>query len=50
MLSNEWKLPKSFLSENNTKLIRINPDNEESCEGVVKINFGAKKALKMLNS
>ena len=49
MLSNEWKLPKSFLSENNTKLIRINPDNEVDCEGIIKINFGAKKALKMLS-
>lgn len=49
MLSNEWKLPKSFLTENNTKLIRINPDDEDYEEGIVKINFGAKKALHMLN-
>jgi len=50
MMSNEWKLPKSFLSENNTKLIRINPDCEDDNEGVIKINFGAKKALGMLNT
>ena len=50
MMSNEWKLPKSFLAENNTKLIRINPDTEEDCEGVIKISLGAKKALRMLNS
>jgi len=47
MLSNEWKLPKHFLSENKTKLIRVNPDSEKE-EGVININLGAKKAMKML--
>jgi NAD-dependent SIR2 family protein deacetylase len=50
MMSNEWKLPKSFLANHNTKLIRINPDDEDDCEGVIKINFGAKKALRLLSS
>ena len=49
MMSNEWKLPKSFLAENSTKLIRINPDSEEDCDGVIKISLGAKKALRMLS-
>ena len=49
MMSNEWKLPKHFLSDINTKLIRINPDNEES-DGVVKISLGGMKAMKILNT
>lgn len=49
MMSNEWKLPKHFLSDINTKLIRINPDNEES-DGVIKISLGGMKAMKILNT
>tara|TARA_B100000886_G_C20419012_1_gene490580 strand:- start:313 stop:1212 length:900 start_codon:yes stop_codon:yes gene_type:complete len=48
MMSNEWKLPKHFLSDLNTKLIRINPDNEED-KGAIKINLGGMKAMKMLH-
>tara|TARA_B110001469_G_scaffold99920_1_gene97069 strand:+ start:407 stop:559 length:153 start_codon:yes stop_codon:yes gene_type:complete len=40
---------KSFLSITNTKLIRINPDNEEDIEGILKLKFGAKKALNLIN-
>ena len=43
------EIAKSFLSENNTKLIRINPDIEDEFEEIIKINLGAKKALRMLN-
>jgi len=48
MMSNEWKLPKAFLSNKNTNLIRINPDNQTE-SGVVHINLGAMKALKMID-
>ena len=48
MMSNEWKLPKHFLSDINTKLIRINPDNQEDND-VIKINLGAMKAMKTLS-
>ena len=50
MMSNEWKLPKHFLSDINTNLIRINPDEEidENKVGVIKIKLGAMKAMKML--
>ena len=47
MMRNEWKLPKHFLSDINTKLIRINP-NDEINNGVININLGAMKAMKML--
>lgn len=50
MLSNEWKLPKHFLSKNNTKMIRINPDTNDHDKDIIKINLGAKNALKMINS
>ncbi len=49
MMSNEWKLPKHFLSESNTKLIRINPDDEDNNE-VIKISSGAMKSMKMMNN
>ena len=47
MLSNEWKLPKCFLSKDNTNLIRINPDEDDD-EDVIKISLGAKKGFKLL--
>lgn len=47
MMSNEWKLPRSFLSKVNTNLIRINPDNDED-NNVVKIKLGAKKGIGLL--
>ena len=47
MLSNEWKLPKSFMSSKNTKMIRINPDDTED-EGILKLKFGAKKGIGLL--
>ena len=47
-IGNEWKLPKAFLSNQNTNLIRINPDNQTE-SGVVHINLGAMKALKMID-
>ena len=47
MLSNEWKLPKTFMNEKNTKMIRINPDETEE-EGVLKIPFGAKKGINLI--
>lgn len=49
MLSNEWKLPKSFMSEERTKMIRINPDDFEE-DGVLKIPLGAKQGIKMICS
>ena len=49
MLSNEWKLPSSFMGEKNTKMIRINPDETEE-EGVLKIPYGAKKGIKLLKN
>tara|TARA_B100000524_G_scaffold348277_1_gene252296 strand:+ start:1332 stop:2240 length:909 start_codon:yes stop_codon:yes gene_type:complete len=49
MLSNEWKLPKCFLSDGNTKLIRVNPDDDED-EGVVKLKLGSMKAMKMIST
>ena len=49
MLSNEWKLPKSFMGEQNTKMIRINPDETEE-EGVLKIPYGAKKGIKLIKN
>ena len=48
MLSNEWKLPKHFLSNNKTKLIRINPDNTDEEDGVIHFNLGALSGLKLL--
>lgn len=47
MMSNEWKLPRSFLSRVNTNLIRINPDNDED-NNVIKIKLGAKKGINLL--
>jgi NAD-dependent SIR2 family protein deacetylase len=48
MMSNEWKLPKAFLSNDNTHLIRINPDDQTE-PGVVHVNAGAMRAIKMIN-
>jgi len=48
MLSNEWKLPKSFMSEERTKMIRINPDNNNEEYGIINISLGANKGIKML--
>ena len=47
MMSNEWKLPKNFLNKDKTKMIRINPDAEDE-PGVITINLGAKKAMRMI--
>ncbi len=47
MLSNEWKLPKSFLSKINTNLIRINPDNDEE-QSVIKVKLGAKLGISLI--
>ena len=47
MMSNEWKLPKNFLNKKKTKMIRINPDAENET-GVITINLGAKKAMRMI--
>ena len=49
MLSNEWKLPKCFLSDGNTKLIRVNPDDDED-EGVIKLKLGSMKAMKIIST
>lgn len=49
MLSNEWKLPKSFMNQYNTKMIRINPDDTEE-DYVLKIPFGAKKGISLLKN
>ena len=49
MMSNEWKLPKSFLSQVNTNMIRINPDEDED-DHIVKIKLGAKKGLTIINN
>ena len=49
MLSNEWKLPKSFMSEERTKMIRINQDDFEE-HGVLKLLLGAKQGIKMICS
>jgi len=49
MMSNEWKLPKAFLSDESTNLIRINPDDETE-PGVVHVNAGAMKAIKMIGA
>jgi len=47
MLSNEWKLPKSFMSSKNTKMIRINPDDTQD-DGILKLPFGAKKGINLI--
>ena len=48
MLSNEWKLPKAFLSRVNTNLIRVNPDGNDDSD-VIKINTGAKLGISLIN-
>lgn len=48
MRSNEWKLPRSFLSHQNCQLIRINPDQENETE-TIQIPLGAMKGLKLIS-
>lgn len=48
MLSNEWKLPKSLMSEDKTRMVRINPDCDISDKYCVNISLGAKQAFNMV--
>ena len=52
MMSNEFKLPKCFLSDNFTKLIRINPDDnqlDEENKDIIILNLGSKKGMEMIS-
>ena len=48
MLSNEWKLPKSLMTQHQTNMVRINPECYEIDTYCLNIPLGAKQALKML--
>ena len=52
MMSNEFKLPKCFLSDNLTTLIRINPDDnqlDEENKDIIVLNLGSKKGMEMIS-
>ena len=54
MMSNEWKLPREFLSFDKTSLVRINPDvtqdTKEDLNGIIPLGAGGKKGISIIKN
>ncbi len=54
MMSNEWKLPREFLSFDKTSLVRINPDvtqdTQEDLNGIIPLGVGGKKGISIIKN